>query len=401
MSPKQLSLVYSFLLIAVYSAAQRPLVETPSATTTVSGDELAKLPFTRNFNQFTVQRNFNYTRIKPDNSDDHSTNIDLTLDYNRFVADHVGLGVEVNLSSFKAEYGNTVSKTVDWIAYGNVIYGTSFDNFNLYGKLSVGVGKSTIKSNSATTKDDLFGYKFEVGSPVHLFNDGGNYITPFIRYDFLQQKRSDVKFTTNSFELGFRFQNYAPCSGYSCDCHHGRSFSKAAYDQGRSFIGYSSMGDFGFGKAKTKAGNNSAENDFSGGNFNLEYGYYIIPNLALGAGLSWDYQKSESGSSDYKTSNLAFTPMITANLPVDNCWNNLFLQAGYGFGVEKITFGSNDQKYNLTNYGVYLGFNDFFGKHIAFTPKIGYEWATSKEGDTDIKNKWSGLEFGLGATLRF
>jgi len=399
MSPKQLSLLCS-LLIGVLGSAQVPLVQT-STNTNVSSEEIAKLPFTRNFNEFTIQRNFNYTRTKPDNSDDHSTNIDLKLDYNRFVVDHVGLGVEVNLSSFKAEYGNSTSKTVDWIAYGNLIYGTSFDNFNLYGKLSVGVGKSTDKYGSTTTKDDLFGYKFEVGSPVHLFNDGGNYITPFIGYDFLQRKSSNVKFTDNFFELGFRFENYSPCSAYSCDCHHGRSFSRGAYDQGRSFIGYSSMGDIGFGKSKYKMGSNSVENDLSGGLFNLEYGYYVIPNLALGAGLSWDYQKQESGSTDYKSSSLLFRPMITANLPVDNCWNNLFLQGGYGFGVEKNTSGSNDQKSNLTNYGVYLGFNDFFGKHIAFTPKIGYEWATSKEDNTDIKEKSSGFEFGLGATLRF
>jgi hypothetical protein len=93
--------------------------------------------------------------------------------------------------------------------------------------------------------------------------------------------------------------------------------------------------------------------------------------------------------------------MITANLPADNCWNNLFLQVGYGFGSQKNSSGPSDNKYSLSNYCVNLGFNDFFGRHIAFTPKIGYEWETSKNEDTDIKNKWSGLEFGLGASLRF
>jgi hypothetical protein len=401
MSPKQLSFVYCFLLIAVFSAAQRPIVETSTPVIKISSEDLEKLPFSKSFNEFTVQRNFNYMRTKPDNSDDHTANIDLKVDYNRFVVDHVGLGVEMNLSSLKEEFGNSTSKTVDWILYGNLIYGTSFDNFNLYGKLSVGVGKSTDKFNSTITKDDLLGYKFEIGSPVHLFDDGGNYITPFIGYDFLQRKSSNIKFTDNGFQLGFRFENYSPCSAYSCDCHHGRSFSRGAYDQGRSFIGYSSMGDFGFGKTKYKVGNNSTKNDLSGGSLNLEYGYYIIPNLAVGAGLSWDYQKQESTGSDYKSSSLLFTPMITANLPSDNCWNNLFLQGGYGFGSEKNTVGSNDTKYNLTNYCVYLGFNDFFGKHITFTPKIGYEWETSKEENTDLKNKWSGLEFSLGGTLRF
>ena len=70
-------------------------------------------------------------------------------------------------------------------------------------------------------------------------------------------------------------------------------------------------------------------------------------------------------------------------------------------GDEKNSSGSNDLKYNISNYCFNLGFNDFFGKHIAFTPKIGYEWETFKNTETDVKTKHSGFEFSLGGSLHF
>ena len=161
------------------------------------------------------------------------------------------------------------------------------------------------------------------------------------------------------------------------------------------------MGDFGFGNSKFEYGSNESKTDISGGSLEFEYGHYIIPYLALGAEINWASQVAKQGSSKDKSSSILFTPMLTGNLPVENCWNNLFLQTGYGFGQEKTVSGFGTNKENITTFCVNLGFNDFFGKHISFTPKIGYEWETFKDPDTDIKEKWSGIEFSAGVSLHF
>jgi hypothetical protein len=403
MLSKKLFLLYCLLSLAIFSTAQKT-VETTKAnvSTNITNKDVENLPFTRNFNNFTIQQNFGWARTTPENSDNHTSSAALKIDYNRFVVDHVGVGAEFDWSSSKYDNGTSVSKDNSWMLYGNVIYGSTLgSNFNLYGKASVGLGqdKSTYGSSSSTTH--LFGYKFEVGSPVHLFNDGGNYITPFISYNFLREKDDITTYKTNEFDFGFRFQNYSPCSAYQCDCHHNRSFSGNIYSQGRSFIGYSSMGDFGFGKAKTEYNNSTSESDISGGSFNLEYGYYLSRDIAIGAGFSWNGSTQKTGSSKYSNSALSFMPMITLNAPAKSCLENLFLQGGYGFGMEKSTSGSSEDKYNTTNLCINLGFNDFIGKHIAFTPKIGYEWESFKNTDTNLKSKQSGLEFGLGGSLHW
>jgi hypothetical protein len=402
MTPKKLLSFYCLLLFSICSLAQGDKGKVPASTTTISAKDIEKLPFSKGINNFTIRQNFGYSRTKPEDSDDYTRGIGLSLDYNRFIVDGFAVGADINLSSFKSEINNIdVIKSSSVMVYGNAIYGNSFSGaINLYGKASVGFGQSKFSSTgNPTDKEDLFGYRFEVGSPIHLYNDGGNYITPFIRYNYIQQKEGSVKFSDNEFSLGFQFQNYSPCSGYQCDCNHGRRFSGNMYEQGSSFIGYTSMGDYGFGKSKFESGSFSDETDISGGSFNLEYGYFVSRDIALGAGFSWNGSSEDDGSGKTTESDFSFMPMITLHAPTKDCFENFFLQGGYGFGSEKIKTGTSEIKYNTTNLCINLGFNHFFGRHIAFTPRIGYEWETFKNTTTNIKDKQSGFEFGFGGTL--
>lgn len=405
MLPKKLLLLFCFLSFAILNQAQKtPTVDKQQTNmvSTISSETIERSPFTRNFNEFTIQQNFDFSRLKPENSNGHTSNVNLNIDYNRFIVDHFALGVQFQESFSKTEMLNYTYKNNNWMAYGNIIYGTTFTNsFNLYGKASLGFGQSKNDYSSTTTKNDLFGYKLEIGSPIHLFSNGGNYFTPFIVYQFQQKKTDAGKYTNNDFRLGFRFENYSPCSEYECDCRHNRIFSGNMYDRGRSFIGYSSMGDFGFGNSKYIYNGNENKTDLCSDWLDLEYGYYFIPNLAIGAGMRWNSQTQKTGGSKYTNSELLFTPMLTANLPAKNSWNNLFVQGGYGFGYEKSSSGSGNQKNNLSNYCLNLGFNDFFGKHLAFTPKIGYDWQSSKNTTTNVKTQWSGPEFSMGVSLHF
>jgi Outer membrane protein beta-barrel domain/TonB-dependent Receptor Plug Domain len=402
MTQKKIAYFFYLLLFVVSGSAQIIDKDIPTSTTTISAKEIEKLPFSRGINNFNIQQNFGYNRTKPENSDNHSRQIGLNLDYNRFIVDGFAVGAELDLSSIRTEINNIdVVKSTEVMLYGNAIYGHTFSSgLNLYGKASVGFGSSKTKyTNFPTDESDLFGYKLEIGSPIHLFNGGGNYITPFISYNFLQQKDDGAKYKVNGFDFGFRFENYSPCSAYQCDCKRDRRLSKNMYEQGRSLIGYTSTGDYGFGSTKSEPGNN--ETDISGGSFNLEYGYYITRDIALGAGLSWSGSTEKDDFGKTTSSALSLMPMITLNAPTKDCFENFFLQAGYGFGFDKTKIGSTEYKYNTSNLCINLGFNHFFGKYLAFTPKIGHEWETFKNTDTNAKNKQSGFEFGFGCSLHF
>ena len=93
--------------------------------------------------------------------------------------------------------------------------------------------------------------------------------------------------------------------------------------------------------------------------------------------------------------------MITLNAPSKDCLENLFLQAGYGFGVHKYESGSSENKFNTTRLSINLGYNLFFGKHLAFTPKIGYESEKSKHTEINTTSKQSGFEAGFGCSLHW
>ena len=393
------------MLLAISSEAQVTDKQTTSSVSAVSAKDLEKLPFSKGINNFTIQQNFGFSHRKLGSSDNNTSRIDVKLDYNRFIMDGFALGAGIDFFSEKTEFGTADIKNTEVLFSGNAIYGHTFNgNFNLYGKASVGFGsgKAIYTGTPATTiKGDFFAYSLEAGSPIHFCKDGGNYITPFIRYSHRQHKENGDENSKNQFSLGFAFQNYSACSGYQCDCKKGRTLSANMYEQGRSFIGYTSMGNYGFGKVKTDFGSFSNETDISGGEFDLEYGYYVTRDIALGAGLSWSNSSEGEGPGKYTESKFSFMPMITLNAPSKDCLENLFLEAGYGFGVEKFESGSSENKFNTTNLSINFGYNLFFGKHLAFTPKIGYESETFKHTENNVKTRQSGFEFGFGCSLHW
>lgn len=408
MKPQGLLLLsLTFLFSLILSAQKSKTIETSKASTStnINSKDIENLPlFSRSMNSFTIQRNFDFTTTKPSGSNavsGHTNNLDLNIDYDYFIQDHLGIGLDFDLSSSSQHYGST-DKTTQWLLSPNVIYGANMsNNFNLYGKASVGFGQTKTEYGGSTQKENLFGYKIEVGAPLHMFGDGGNYLTPYLSYDFQQEKFNSTTTKDNEFTFGLKFQNYSPCSGYTCDMHSGCMQSRTAYQQGRSYIGYTTMGEFGFGTSKYDYNGTTSTTDLSGGQLELEYGYYLLNYIAIGAEFNWVSQTSKVTGTKYTNSALIFTPMVTLNMPVQNCWSNLFLQGGYGFGQDKSTSNSSSSKENLSAYGFGLGYNDFFGKHIAFTPKIGYFWETIKDPSTNTEEKWKSFEWSMGVTLHF
>src|SRR6476659_177942 len=142
MKSKNLLLLPSFLLFAMFAPAQKTStadIKLSNSVAPINQKTIESLPFSKGVNLFTIQRNFEFTSSKPagDNAiSGHNTDVNLNIDYNHFIVDKIGVGVEFDLSSSSAHYGST-SKTSDWMAFANIIYGSTVsDNFNLYGKFS-------------------------------------------------------------------------------------------------------------------------------------------------------------------------------------------------------------------------------------------------------------------------
>jgi hypothetical protein len=416
----------AYPLIVVACFLTRPVlaqVKTSPAdlSSTISQKSIDELPFAKGKWEFPLIENFgyNYQSLSVQGQNEgHQDNFKLDLGAKYFVANGIGVGLDFNLQS-KGTYdaegdGSTTSK---WMVYGGLEYGFNLNpGLGLYFGADIGVGNDHISytagTNSGTSSppvsNGLFGYKIEAGLPIHLFPNSPVYLTPQIGFDHLHTSFPDGKEADNHFRIGLALETYMGCGDYESDCHHGFSLSRAMYQPGRSFFDFTTRAGLGFGSEKT------TENGVTGGTvdvfddcFDICYGYYPVRNIAIGADFGIGGNSQNYGSEDYKTStdHWQIGPMVQFNLPVDNGWNNTFLKLDLGFGGENSTTTytgtgsgtSSSTKYDLFNFGAMLGYNDFFTKNLAFTPKIGYRWGSEKNTDTDIKEHLSGpaIEFGV------
>jgi hypothetical protein len=133
----------------------------------------------------------------------------------------------------------------------------------------------------------------------------------------------------------------------------------------------------------------------------------LLDNLAIGAGLHLGTRVEDPKNSNnkYTRSSWEIMPMITVNLPMSGGWNNTFLQLGAGFGSAKVKTESGstttEQKDKTSSYCLWLGYNDFFAKNLAFTPMVGYQWVTDKDSDSGVKQKHRGFDFEMGVRYFF
>jgi len=413
---KKFLLVFSslFLLHSSVLLAQRGKVHTTSSTpvTKVSKDDVDL--FGKGKWEFAICREnlgYSHQSIKVnDVSQGKQSQFNLNLGTNYYVADHIGIGLQLmtSMNTFKNNYKQTNN---NWMAYANFTYGVHTDNnFNFYARAGVGVGESTSKytpvtGNSTTDKLHEFGYKLCVGFPIQLERNEPVYFTPEFHYNYLRDKFDGGKETDNRFGIGLKLETFLFCREMECDHRAKYAFSHNAYDQNHSFFGVSTRGMMDFGSTKTEYDNNfpSSKQTYNTGDLSVNYNYYIINDLALGADIDFGNSMYKySGSSNKATStNFSFQPMLQLNLPVENpCLRNTFVKAGYGFGMEtnKYTTGSNTTttKYNTTDFCAGLGYNFFFHKDLSFTPIFEYDMSTSKNKDTGVKEKLNGVELSIG-----
>lgn len=419
---KKLLIIFSgiFLLQCNVLLAQRGKVQSTSAPIkTISKEDLDASPFSKGKWEFDICRpnlSYSHKNIKVNDVSQGSQNqfaLNLLTDY--YVANHIGIGLELNTALNTYKNNNSKQTNNSWMTYANLTYGTSSNNFNFYARAAIGLGGSTDKytpntGNSSTDKTDDFGYKVLIGLPVQLQDEQPVYFTPEFGYSYLHQKFNGGTETDTRFGLGLKLETFLFCREMQCDSHNGYAFSNHSYDAGRSFLGISTRGMVDFGTTKSKNNGNFADfkQTYSQTDLSANYMYYFIPDLAIGAGVDFGSSTTKASATGNKASltSFSFMPMLQLQIPVkDQGLNNLFLRGGYGFGMQnsKYTTGNNSTttKYSTTDFCVGLGYNFFFHKGLAFTPTFDYDMSSNKNKTTSVKEKFNGPEFGIGVVKYF
>jgi len=391
-----------------------------SSVSTVSSEELNKLPFSRNVWELSIAHpNLEYgnQNIKFNGVDQGSRSM-LLLDASAhyYVADHFGVGLELNVNSSTFKNNGNKQTSNSWMSYADLTYGINVSsNVGFYARFGAGIGGAVTKFTpnmgpSSKNKSDLFGYKFSLGGPIRLEENGNAYLTPELGYWFNREKFNNETETDNRFGLGLKLETFLSCGKVSCASTKDYRQQHNMYNSGSSFLGATSNGGIFFGNTKTEYNFNIPANKqkYSLTNLSVNYNYYVVKNLAAGLNIDFSNSVYKNTTADYRQTNLSFAvaPMVELNLPVaDHTLNNFFVRGGYSFGSQRSEYKSgnftNTSKFSYSNICLGLGHNFFFTKKLAFTPVLEYDWTIYKDKDTDDKEKYNGLDFSVSIRKYF
>jgi outer membrane protein len=168
----------------------------------------------------------------------------------------------------------------------------------------------------------------------------------------------------------------------------------AQYSKGRMLVG----GSLGFSAVtdKTKANGTTTtlgkSTDFS---FAPQFGYFVIDNLAVGAGLDIGVGKWNDefdGDDDWNYSSVEFIPFVRYYLP-----QNIFFQGMIGVGSQKNEYGSGETyKDAIFSWSLAAGYAYFLTDNVAVEPLIGYGSTSWSDKDSDVKDIDMGLFLRVG-----
>ena len=158
----------------------------------------------------------------------------------------------------------------------------------------------------------------------------------------------------------------------------------AQFEKGRALVG----GGLAFSAqtSKSKAnGNSVTTGKTTSFSIDPQVGFFIIDNLAVGAGLDITLSKWKDefdNDEDESYTSFEFQPIVRYYLPV-----GVFFQGQFGVGSRKYKYedGSDDEKYNTTSFALAVGYAHFLNDHVAVEPMVGYRSSALKDKDTDYK----------------
>ncbi len=172
--------------------------------------------------------------------------------------------------------------------------------------------------------------------------------------------------------------------------------SLAQFEQGRILAG----GSIGFSTNtnKSKVNNTTTTNSKSASfNFNPKAGYFIINNLAVGAGLDLGVSSYKQEGATHKStgSSIAIDPFVRYYLK-----QGIFFQGQFGVGSSKSKYYYGNtpytDKYNTTNWSLAAGYALFLNNNVAIEPMVGYRSDTDKPKGSDNKTINGGLFVNVG-----
>ncbi len=180
--------------------------------------------------------------------------------------------------------------------------------------------------------------------------------------------------------------------------------ASAQFNKGRMLVG--GTGSFKISTEKLNTGGSTTGNGkWTTISLTPQYGYFIINNLAIGAGVDLStsmYRPGSDNSSDYDYSSLSFEvkPFIRYYLKP-----GIFFQGTYGIGSEKYNStyqgSSEDFKVGRFSWALAGGYAIFLNDHVAIEPTLGYEWntrnydATANQGERKYSTSSLFLRVGI------
>ena len=345
-----------------------------------------------------------------------NSNISFGAEY--FVIDNFAAGLRLNREKDVDKNGTKDIwrwNTIDL----SVLYGKSFDNFNLQGRAWIGTGgvRDYMEALDYDDKGNLFNWGIEVESPINISGGCNGYLTPGIGYSYQKLTWDEGPFAKSTgfyFDVDLTF--FIPMNDHYCDIRNGCRGEDLRYAKGSAAMGASAPFRFYLGTWKseqeTEPGHivsyHESSNNFEWCLFGY---YYVIDNLGIGAHMEIDHYWWQSKDKDQDNwekgggTEFIFMPMAIYNLPLDGCLNNIFANAGFGFGVDswyyETDYWKDEGKDGVTNFYFGVGYNYFFTDFLAMVPRIGYNHygykdKTSPEGD---KSSTDGLKTSKGGLL--
>jgi len=170
----------------------------------------------------------------------------------------------------------------------------------------------------------------------------------------------------------------------------------AQFEKGRKLVGGSLA--LSFTTDKTKYDGSTFTNgqyvDFS---LDPLAGYFVIDNLAVGAGLGFSTSSYKEDDSDYKSvsNEITIQPVVRYYLE-----QGVFFQGNFivGSAKDKETDNgtTNETKYGVSGWSLSAGYAYFLNDFVAIEPQVGYSAKGYKDKDSEVKYLDSGLYLRVG-----
>jgi hypothetical protein len=253
------------------------------------------------------------------------------------------------------------------------------------------------------SSDKYFIAGLSVGTPLRL--NRNVYFTPSLGYQYRKTTWDDNREVRNSFNLELKMDFFMGCGDDACDLSDNPVSISSRYQKGDMELGSNMIGNWQTGSQKTTYegdGEYVEKGGFGNSSLSGYFLYYLLNNLAIGAGMDFSCDRTSSKDSDYKekSGSVLFNPIVRYHVPVENMLKNLYGDGSIGIGTEfnKTDDGSGETKDNASVFRWRLGagYNYFVAEHFSLNPMIGYGGQTNNNKDDDIKQSNNGLYAGIG-----